>query len=159
MGLLSHRPSKNDKVVARIILILWLLFCVYEVAGLVSENRYYNATGWIIILAVYGFFLIWTFYKPRETRMSYTSLKKVLPTGNDELVLLHSSKDIIRICQIEQALKGRDIFFTVLDRYGSTMMEFLPEVEMRIMVLKKDFRWSNEIIDELIKEGMIGGDE
>jgi len=102
------------------------------------------------------FFLVLRSLKPKENTLSNISPPKSQGTGaiheGDEFVLLYSSKDIVRITQIENALRVRDIECIVLDRHGSVMMSFVPEIEMRIMVHQKDFDWSVQIMNKLMEQ-------
>jgi hypothetical protein len=140
-------------VVVLAIPIVFIAFCIWGTLRLISEGNYYSATGGGLASILITFFLILRFIKPKQNTLSNIRLTKPRHTATihegDELVLLYSSKDIVRITQIEQALRTRGIDCTVLDRHGSAMMSFIPDIEMRIIVPREDYEWSVQIMNEL----------
>ena len=152
-------PTKKRKAGNWVVLavpIAFIAFSVWVTLRLISEGSYYSATGWGISSIMLTFFLVLRSLKPKENTLSNISPPKSQGTGaiheGDEFVLLYSSKDIVRITQIENALRVRDIECIVLDRHGSVMMSFVPEIEMRIMVHQKDFDWSVQIMNKLMEQ-------
>jgi hypothetical protein len=148
--------SRRGKLVIRTMAVAWVAFLAWGTLRAISEERYYNATGGGIATMVFIFLLILLFIKPRESKPPNIGHTKSQVTGvvreGDQFVLLYSSKDIVRITQIEEALRSRDIDCAVLDRHGSVMMPFVPNIEMRIMVPREDYEWSVYIMNELIDQ-------
>lgn len=154
----SEEWTRMGKWIVRSIPVAAIAFSVWVTLTLISEGRYYPATGWGIMSIVFTFWLILMFIKPRENKTSDISHHKsqgrpIIHEG-DEFVLLYSSKDIVRITQIEQALRTRGIDCTVLDRHGSVMMSFIPDIEMRIIVPREDYEWSVQIMNELMDKSI-----
>jgi hypothetical protein len=141
---------------ARLVPIIFIGFSIWMSLRLISEDRYYPATGWGIISIIFIFFLALSLIKPSEEIVPGIRPNKISETtiihNEGELALLYSSKDIIRISQIEQALRSRGIDCTVLDRHGSVMMSFIPDIEMRIMVPRENYEWSVKIMNDLMQQ-------
>ena len=135
-------------------MVAFIGFSIWVSLRLISENRYYPATGWIIISIVFIFFLVLSLIKPGRRVVPVVTYRdkgpdKSITHKDGEFAMVCSSKDIVRIAQIEQALRIRGINCTVLDRHGSVMMSFIPDVEMRIVVPRQDYEWSVQIVKEL----------
>lgn len=149
----SEKHRKRDRLISLSILCASIVFCTWLALRLAYEERYYNATGWIILTILFISVFVLCFIKPKGKEMpSSDSIGAGAPASmhpDDEFVLLCSTKDILRVAQIEEALKARDIKCIVLDRHGSLMMPFIPGVEMRIMVPREDYEWSIEILNGL----------
>ncbi len=154
-------PLRNDSkkltemgmwVIRSIFILATALFLCIALA-LISEKRYYNATGWIILSTLTAIALALLFIKPKAIHTAdvcqHSRPIVSLNTG-DDLVLLYSSKDIIRITQIQEALMIRGIDCIVLDQNGSVMMSFIPEIDMKLMVQRSDFEWSIKILNDLL---------
>jgi len=159
MVFMKSDPKGQGKIrtwVPRSFCIAWIVFTTWLTLRLISERNYYSATAWIIITILSLFLLAALLINAREDKVPVKGpdklRAKVVMRKGGEFVLLCSSKDIIRISQIELALKSRDIDCVVLDYHGSVMMSFIPDIEMRIMVPCKDYDWSVQIMNELIEE-------
>lgn len=150
----SEKRSRTHKRMARLVPIVFIGFSVWISLRLISEARYYPATGWIIISIVVSFFLILSLIEPSKKTISGIRPNKISDAtsirNGDQLVLIYSSKDIICISQIEQALRSRGIDCVVLDRHGSVIMSFIPDIEMRIMVPQDRYERSVQIVNELM---------
>lgn len=124
---------------------MFICFAIWTSLILISQHRYYPAIGWCIITAVFIFMLIWSLIKPGDKLHSGESFHKkfnnISIIDKEKLLLLYASNDIIRIAQVEQALQVHGIDCSVMDRHGSVMMSFIPEIEMRIMVTQEDYEF------------------
>ena len=141
-----------------IILFIGIALSAFLSISLFREKRYHSITGWLIILLVFLFFAYRAFWRPKSKRFvknrgKHDSISgKFIDIGamNDEnFVQLTTTKDCIKVHAIKNALIDNDINCVVLDQHSTRMMFYLPDVEMRIMVPKKDFENSITIIETL----------
>ena len=151
----SIRKKVNiARLIGGIIFFLWIFGNLIMAVSLFLQSRYYAATGWVIVLIISIFFTYLFFLTPKRERICRkgTSNNISAKTNKDaeDLVLLISTKNHIRIGQIQEALQNNGINSVILDQHSAVMMSFLPDVEMRIMVHVKDFESSTRIIKNLI---------
>ena len=128
--------------------------------SLFLEKRYYPMTGVIIITVIFLFF---TYLAVRtETDMPHykkdVKAKPIISTSfevegqkDENYVRLISSKDPVQVEAIRSALIAKSIDCVVFDEHSATLMRFIPDVEMRIMVRGKDYEDGLKILEDLIK--------
>ncbi len=153
----DRQIKKSDRLIGGLILFLWIIGSLMMAGFLFLHNNYYSATGWVIISIVAMFFSYLLFLTPKgegicsKAISNNISIRTKANKAAEDLVLLTSTKDQIRLGQIQQALENRGISCVILDQHSTVMIGFLPDVEMRIMVHAKDFENSVRIIDNLQK--------
>ena len=151
----DRQITKTTRLIVGLMFVLWIIGSLTMSAYLFLQTNYYSATGWVIISIVAMFFTYLLFLTPKEERICSKAISnnisaKANKTAED-LVFLTSTKDQIKLGQIQQALQNRGISSVILDQHSTVMIGFLPDVEMRIMVHAKDFESSARIIDNLQK--------
>jgi hypothetical protein len=151
----DRQITKTTRLIVGLIFVLWIIGSLMMSGYLLLQANYYSATGWVIISIVAMFFTYLLFLTPKGRKIcskpiSSTISAKANKAGED-LVFLTSTKDQIKVGQIQQALENRGISCVILDQHSTVMIGFLPDVEMRIMVHAKHFENSARIIDDLRK--------
>jgi len=126
---------------------------------LILQERYYPAMGWAIILLILVFFTFLYHLPPKTLRKKRIRRTRTInyPKGKqakdgEDLALLFSTKDHIKIERLKNALRENGIECTVLNQHSSGMMSFLPDVEMRMMVPFKNLESSLRIVEDLTKQ-------
>lgn len=149
----DRQIKKIDRVIGGLILFLWIIGSLMMSGFLFLQANYYSATGWVIISIVAMFFTYLLFLTPKGERICSKAISNNISAkankASEDLVFLISTKDQIRLGQIQQALQNTGISCVILDQHSTVMIGFLPDVEMRIMVHAKDFENSMRIIDNL----------
>ncbi|MCP4353025.1 MAG: DUF2007 domain-containing protein [Desulfobacterales bacterium] len=149
----EHNDAKMARIIGSIIFIGSALFSLLLSVKLYLESDYRGCIGWFIISAVFIFYTWLCHLDPKETEISeiqkpdYLHIRQI--KKNEDFVLLFSTKDHNEVARIREALINEGIECVVLDRHSSTMMSFLPDVEMRIMVSGSDFEKSVRIYEDL----------
>ena len=143
-----------------IILIMAIVLFAFLSISLFREKRYQPMTGCLILLGILLFFAFISLplrlpkiknpVKSKKKRDTI-SVKPIFTESisDENFVQLTTTKDCIKVHAIKNTLIDNDINCVVLDQHLTRMMFYLPDVEMRIMVPKKDFENSITIIETL----------
>ncbi len=145
--------NKVGRLLGGIILTCWLLLCVFLTVNLFLEGKYNSGAGWAIItiiFIVFACFFFWPF-KIKELQTNEGSIPGY-PAGvqireSDDLIELLSTKDPLKVQRTRDFLISNDITCFVFDEQSSQIMNFMPNVVMRVMVHRKDFERSVKIIN------------
>jgi hypothetical protein len=144
------------RLIGGIIFFFWMLGNLMMSVSLLLQSRYYAATGWVIVLIISIFFTYLFFLVPKGERIFYKWTSKHIKAKtnkpDENLVLIISTKDYVRIGQVKEALQNNGITSVILDQHSAVMMSFLPDVEMRLMVKAKNFESSMRIVKNLLEE-------
>jgi hypothetical protein len=143
-----------------IILIMAIALFAFLSISLFREKRYQPMTGCLILLCIFLFFTFISLpLRLPQIKNPIKSKRKrdIISEGSismgdirgDDLVQLISTKNCIRAHAIKNALIDDNINCVVLDQHSTRMMFYLPDVEMRIMVPKKDLKNSMAIIKNM----------
>lgn len=73
-------------------------------------------------------------------------------TNDPDFMLLHSTKDPALLSAITALLDEAGIEYTVLDECGASMLSFLPDAEIRIIVGRERYDEALELVNDLILE-------
>jgi hypothetical protein len=159
-----QKRTNTGKSYAIVILYMFIVLSAFLSVSLFLEKRYYPMTVWIIIAVV---FLIFA-YLALRTGKGIPSDKRNLKgetiidtsiaaeTQKDEnYVRLISTKNPIEVEAIKSALMANNISCVVFDQHSVTLVRFMPDVEMRIMVPGKNYEDGLRIIGNLKKEGAL----
>ena len=124
--------------------------------SLFYQKRYFPMVGWLMLLALLlliACFALWSarFVAEKDDLKSKSNGSRVnaIQSKNEkDYVLLTSTNDWVKVQAITDHLKNNGIKCVVLDQHSTTMMRFIPEVEMRVMVSTEDYESSLKIIKD-----------
>ncbi len=146
----KYNSGKRSKIGTLAVWIVWLVINATIIVTLYCEGRYWGTLGWLLIFLIILFFTVLTFVQIIKLDMpggqkELMGLQK--PIKKDEgLVLLFASKDYARVMQAKELLQANGIECVLTDEHATRMMNFLPDVEIRLLVPSADFTKSQDII-------------
>ncbi len=124
----------------------------YVAYRLAVEDRWYSATGWIIITCVFILFISLSFIPARNSAVPIVKLRQQdvhKRSGNlESLVPLFRSRDLLEISLLKEALLAKGIVSAILNEHSATMLQFLPDVEIVLAVPERHIDAALDILDE-----------
>jgi len=133
----------------------WALVSIALALKMYSEDRYPEGIGWAINAFVFVLMACLVFIKPKASEEITYKYKDAVDlsaknpnVSDDVLMLLVSTKELIEVERITKLLGSHGIRCVILDQHSSAMMDFLPDVEMRIMVPSSQYKNSLTILGD-----------
>jgi hypothetical protein len=120
------------------------------------EGQYFSCVG-IGALDVFFIIVVWLYFRKKEKGAGIAAVEPRCmgvysvspPRQGEDFAFLMSTKDCMLAKIVIDALKQNKIDGVVLDKHSSRIMQFLPDVDMRIMVPTKDYEESVKIVEDL----------
>jgi Putative prokaryotic signal transducing protein len=150
----SDPTSGSERIVNNFILLLFLLMSISISVLLYREQKYHEFSGWLIIsLLIILFLSVYNIKQKSKSKTNFANrqLNYNKASISDGLVLLYSTKDSIVLQKIIAILEKHGIDYHVFDLHAASMMNFLSEVQMKIMVNNSDYEHSIKIVNNELK--------
>ena len=135
---------------------VFVIGSAYIAIRLFMEGRSYPGSGWAIITSLLIFIIILEKYLRHKKiileRQKY-NYQHIIEKGNNEFkdnfTVLISTKDPLKVQLVVNLLRENNIEYSVLDCHSTQMLRFLPDVEIRVMVLGKNYDESIKLVESL----------
>ena len=149
----SNPNGPIERIVNNFISLLFLSLFLSIAISLYNQGKYYEFSYLFVFTLLMLCLIFFLNIKPKTKPTNKYGKSKFQLTYNKSLTstnfsLLYSTKDYILFQRIITILGSQGINYYIFDLQGSSMMNFLSDVEIRIMVRSSDYEHSLKIINE-----------